>query len=52
MAIHSGQVVKVRGGTYDGQAAQIKKIGPKKVVVCILGRYVTISRERVEYGES
>lgn len=52
MAIHLGQVVKVSGGTYDGQAAQVKKIRKKTVVVLILGRYVTMSRERVEYGES
>lgn len=47
-----GKVVKVKGGTYDGQAASIKKIGPKKVVVCILGRYVELRRERVEHGEA
>lgn len=46
-----GQVVKVKGGTYDGQAAQVKRIRGKNVVCLILGRYVTLRRERVEYGE-
>ena len=50
--IHPGKVVKVKGGTYDGQAAAIKKIGPKRVVVVILGRVVELRRERVEHGES
>lgn len=49
-AIHTGQVVIVKGGKYDGQGAQIKRIYDKSVAVKIAGRIVNLSRERVEHG--
>lgn len=50
--LHAGQIVKVNGGKYAGQGAQVKKIHGKTVDVLIAGRIVNLKKERVQCGES
>jgi ribosomal protein L24 len=52
MEIHHGKVVSVKGGKYDGQAAQVKRIYKKTVDVMISGQVVRLKKEALHCGES
>lgn len=49
-----GQIVVVKGGTYDGQGAQIRKVHPEQgyVEVLIAGKIRKLKIERVTDGEN
>lgn len=49
-----GRIVTIRGGTYDGQGAQIRKVHAEQgyVEVLIAGRIRKLKIERVSHGEN
>lgn len=45
--LHNGQIVIVNGGKYNGQGAQVRKIGETHAEVLIAGRVVRLKLERL-----